>query len=58
MTKTLRLDVPLLLPEVPDARDACVTRLEALIDAQRGIGRTRLTAERGAKCHRPGEDRW
>lgn len=33
-----RLDLPLLLPEVEDLRDACVARLTALLDRRRGIG--------------------
>lgn len=36
---TTRLDLEILLPEVPHARDACVARLESLIGAERGIVR-------------------
>jgi len=39
---TLRIDLPLLLPEVPDARDACVARLQALLSPRRGILRTHV----------------
>lgn len=37
MTARLRLDLPLLLPEVPDARDACVGRLEGMLGEKQGI---------------------
>lgn len=49
MTKTYRLDLPLVLPEVPDARDACVERLQSLVTARRGITQAHvLDAEKGA----------
>jgi Cd2+/Zn2+-exporting ATPase len=47
MTKKTRIDLPLLLPEVPDAQDACVGRLEAMLAGARGIERAHLVA-RGA----------
>lgn len=34
-----RLELPLLLPDVPDARDACVRRLEGLLGEERGVVR-------------------
>lgn len=45
---TIRIDLPLLLPELPDARDACVERLQALITGQRGIRRAHLVASAGS----------
>src|SRR5690554_5064581 len=33
----IRLDIPVLLPEVPDTRDACVSRLDAMLIGQPGI---------------------
>lgn len=39
---TLRIDLPLLLPELPDARDACVARLQALLSPRRGILQTHV----------------
>ena len=33
----VRLDIPVLLPGVEDARDACVTRLVSLIEARDGV---------------------
>ena len=39
---TLRIDPPLLLPEVPDERGACVARLQALLSLRRGILQTHV----------------
>ena len=36
---TTRLELEVLLPDVPDVRDACVARLESLIGAETGIVR-------------------
>ena len=38
----LRIDLPLLLPDVPDLRDACVARLQALLTPRRGVLRTHV----------------
>ena len=46
---TTRIDLPLLLPEVPDARDACVARLEALVDRYPGVSRAHVVEEDGGK---------
>jgi Cd2+/Zn2+-exporting ATPase len=35
--RTVRTDLRLLLPDVPDARDACVERLSNQLGEQRGI---------------------
>ena len=45
--KTIRIDLPVLLPEVPDARDACVRRVQALLSPRRGITHTHITDENG-----------
>lgn len=37
MSKTLRLNIPVLLPHAPDSRDGCVGRLIALVRAEPGI---------------------
>jgi hypothetical protein len=37
MNRRLRLDLPMLLPDVPDAQDACVARLNALLERKGGI---------------------
>ena len=36
-TEKLRLNVPILLPEVPDERDECLTRLDAMLVDREGI---------------------
>ena len=37
MTDKLRLDIPILLPDSPDAADGCVTRLIAQLRGREGI---------------------
>lgn len=37
MTQTLQLDIPVVLPEVPDASDACVGRLLADLEGRDGV---------------------
>ena len=37
MTEMTKLDIALLLPAVPDARDACVRRLGDILTAKKGI---------------------
>jgi Cd2+/Zn2+-exporting ATPase len=45
MTDKLRLELPVLLPEVPDSRDACVDRLESLIARHPGVMEVHLVQE-------------
>ncbi|MGI9188678.1 MAG: heavy metal translocating P-type ATPase [Longimicrobiaceae bacterium] len=45
MTRKLRLDLPLLLPEIEDARDACVARLEDSIARRPGVVKTHVFHE-------------
>lgn len=47
MTARLRLDLPLVLPNVPDARDACVERLIALVERRPGITQAHVVADDG-----------
>ena len=42
MTETLRLDLPLVLPDVADGRDACVARLIALLVTRPGVDRVHV----------------
>ncbi len=37
MTEKMRIELTLLMPAVPDARDTCVTRLSDLLRAKEGI---------------------
>ncbi|HST57309.1 MAG TPA: heavy metal translocating P-type ATPase [Longimicrobium sp.] len=47
MTEKLRLDLPVLLPEVADSRDACVDRLESLITRHPGVTDVHLVEQDG-----------
>lgn len=52
MMSKLRLDIPLVLPEIPDAEDSCVDRLIADLKARAGIEDAHITASgagRGAE---------
>ncbi|HAL06666.1 MAG TPA: heavy metal translocating P-type ATPase, partial [Brevundimonas sp.] len=42
MPKTLRLNIPVLLPHAPDAQDGCVGRLIALMRAEAGVSEAHL----------------
>jgi Cd2+/Zn2+-exporting ATPase len=39
---TVRIDLPILLPDIPDARDACVERLQELLTQRRGVTETHV----------------
>ena len=45
-TKT-RLDLKLVLPELPDAKDACVGRLTAMLEGSRGIEKVHIVEQGG-----------
>ena len=47
MTETVKIDLPLLLPDVPDARDACVHRLTERLLARPGVERVHLITPSG-----------
>ena len=40
MTTTTRLDLPIVLPGVPDAKDACVARLEKTLAGNSAISKS------------------
>lgn len=42
MTEKLELDIPVLLPEVPEAADACVERLVSTLSAKPGVERAHV----------------
>lgn len=44
MTEKLRLDIPIVLPGIPDADDACVTRLTSEIRDREGVEEVHVTA--------------
>lgn len=45
MSTRTRIDLPLLLPEVPDERDECVARLQAILQSEPGILHTHVVSE-------------
>lgn len=45
--KQLRLDIPMLLPEVDDEQDQCVVRLRELLEGNRGIARVHIRRDGG-----------
>ena len=47
MPDPLRLDLPVLLPDAPDARDACVTRLTDALAATSGVERAHVVPAEG-----------
>lgn len=48
MTEKLRLELPLLLPEAPDTRDACVERVTAVLARRGGITEAHVVADDGS----------
>jgi len=48
MTEKLKLDLPLVLPEVEDAADACVDRLMNMLQARDGVERVHVEARSSA----------
>lgn len=49
MTQKLKLDIPLVLPEVGDASDACVARLTAELTARPGVEEAHVVPADGSK---------
>ena len=47
MTRTLQLDIPLLLPDVADASDGCIRRLIADLDGRPGIEQAHVVSAAG-----------
>ncbi len=42
----LKLDLPVLLPEIPDLKDQCVTRLTGTLEGREGIFRVHIKSEK------------
>jgi len=53
MTDKFELDIPVLLPEVPDAADACVGRLVSTLSAKPGVERAHVLPADGNRPSRP-----
>ncbi len=47
MEKTLQIEMPLLLPDIPDEKDECVHRLATRIQKQRGIQKAHIDKKDG-----------
>lgn len=47
MTEQIQLDIPLILPDIPDANDACVGRLTSNLAARPGIGKAHVVPAEG-----------
>ena len=45
--KRVRLDLPVLLLDIPDARDACAHRLQAVLSERLGVEGPRMVEEQG-----------
>ncbi len=45
MNDTVKIELPLVLPDIPDARDGCVRRLEERLVARPGIKRVHVTGD-------------
>lgn len=48
MTEQIQLDIPLILPDIPDANDACVARLTSNLAARPGIEKAHIVPSDGA----------
>ena len=49
MTEQIQLDIPLVLPDIPDANDACVARLTSNLAARPGIEKAHIVPAEGDK---------
>ncbi|HQS45166.1 MAG: heavy metal translocating P-type ATPase [Rhizobiales bacterium 24-66-13] len=50
MTEQMQLDIPLILPEIPDANDACVARLISNLTTRPGIEKAHVVPADGDKA--------
>ncbi len=49
MTETLSVDIPIILPGIPDVNDACVERLMSRIQARPGVEHVHVTSGRSGE---------
>ena len=54
MTRSVRLDIPLVLPGIQDDQDECVARLVTLLEARNGIERVHVTHGTEESAHDAG----
>ncbi|GAB4535589.1 MAG: heavy metal translocating P-type ATPase [Anaerolineae bacterium] len=50
MNQRLQIEIPLLLPEIPNEQDGCVARLQESMLARRGISQAHVIRENGNVC--------
>ena len=55
MTQSVRLDIPIVLPGIPNDQDECVVRLVALLEARNGIQRVHVTHGSEESAHDAGK---
>ena len=51
MTDKVRVELRLVLPDIPDERDACVARLESRLGRERGLSRGHVVSEKGEPAY-------
>lgn len=51
MTQKVRIELRVVLPDIPDERDACVARLEFRLGRERGLSRGHMVSEKGEPAH-------
>lgn len=47
MIQKLQLEIPLLLPDIPNERDSCVARLQEVLSAHRAVSKVHVIRENG-----------
>jgi Cd2+/Zn2+-exporting ATPase len=50
MIQKLQLEIPLLLPDIPNEQDGCVARLQQDLLARRGVNQAHVVRENGVAC--------
>ena len=51
MTQKVRIELRIVLPDLPDERDACVARLESRLGRERGLSRGHVVSEKSEPAH-------
>ena len=55
--KKLKLEIPLILPEVPDEKDQCVQELISLLQEQKGLEKVHVSEAAENGDHSRGRNR-
>ena len=51
MTDKVRIELRIILPDIPDERDACVARLESRLGRERGLSRSHVVSAKGEPAY-------